>query len=303
MNIAEMLGTPVADDPSLDTLSESRCAVPPTTKDEPEPAKRRLRWLAWPTALLATLAVGFGAGTYLATPATGSPPPMQTADSATAPAPVGDFAELFTSLHLTGLTSPTDMAQLYSGESPATATGMWVNRSAAVAIRPLDDGLWVATVAVDALELVDGAYEAAGLQYFEVTIDSSGNRPVAISAPARIPAPAASPASGASPAFAGTVPPDQLAAVTAFFETYLTGRGELARYVSTTAQIPVFATAPYESISMAATAADSLGRIRVDIDAVTASGGKQHLQYVAELTFERGVWEVADLVPAVRDRG
>ena len=228
---------------------------------------------------------------------------MQTADSATAPAPVGDFAELFTSLHLTGLTSPTDMAQLYSGESPATATGMWVNRSAAVAIRPLDDGLWVATVAVDALELVDGAYEAAGLQYFEVTIDSSGNRPVAISAPARIPAPAASPASGASPAFAGTVPPDQLAAVTAFFETYLTGRGELARYVSTTAQIPVFATAPYESISMAATAADSLGRIRVDIDAVTASGGKQHLQYVAELTFERGVWEVADLVPAVRDRG
>lgn len=303
MNITEMLGTPVADDASLDALTEPRCTIPDAPADQPEPTSRRHPRLWWPLALVAALAVGFAAGTYLAAP---SPPDLaqtQTTDSTAAPAPIGDFAELFTSLHLTGLVSPADMAQLYVGASPATATGMWVNSSAAIAVRPLGDGLWVATVAVDALEMVDGAYEAAGLQYFDVTVDASGSQPVAISAPARIPAPAAAPTSGAVPAFANTVPPDQLTAVTAFFEAYLTGRGELARYVSTTAQIPVFATAPYESISIVATAADSLGRIRVDIDSATARGGQQHLQYVAELTFDRGVWEVADLVPVVRDRG
>jgi hypothetical protein len=220
-----------------------------------------------------------------------------------APATVGDFAELFASLHLSGLASASDMAPLYLGEVSAAATNTWINRSAAVGMDPLGDGLWTVTVAAEVLEMVEGAYETAGIQYFEVTVDAGGDHPVAVSAPARVPAPGVVQTSSAIPSFAVTVAPDQLTAAAAFFEAYLTGRGELARYVSATAQIPMFAEPPYESISMVGVAADSLGRVRVDLDAATARGGQHRIQYVAEMTFERGVWEVAGLVPVAQDRG
>jgi hypothetical protein len=103
------------------------------------------------------------------------------------------------------------------------------------------------------------------------------------------------------PAFNGSVPADQVAAVTSFLEAHLTGQGEVARFVSPTTRIPLFAVPPYESIAVTHVGADSVGRVMTQVAAVTSRGAHHDLEYTLELTFESGVWEVADLVPAVED--
>lgn len=299
MNITEVLGVPVADSTSPDDLSTPKCSIPGAVEPLPEPAPLRRGWAWMAFASVAALVVGFGAGKFAAALDTGLPSPTPGTATEAPPANLGDFAEFFASLHLTGLTSAADMSPLYVGEPPQAATGMWVNRSAAIAVEPLGDGLWIVTVAVDAFEIVDGAYEAAGIQYFDITVDNSGDHPIAVTAPARVPEPGVARTPPSIPTFAGTVPPDQLTAVTAFFEAYLAAHGELARYVSTTARIPAFRTPPYESISIVEADSDSPERVRIELEATTPHGGRHRLEYVTEMTFERGVWEISSLVPLV----
>jgi hypothetical protein len=301
MNITEVLGIPVSDPVSWEGPSEPECSVSTTPEYRRKPEPRRLHWIWVALAVVATFAGGFGARTYLATPGVAERLPISNTIPDRDPASVGNFAELFTSLHLTGLASTADMSHLYVGTMPESVRGTWVNKSSAVAVELHGDDIWTVTVAADVLQIVEGAYESAGIQYFDVTVDSSGDHPIAISAPARVPGPGVARPSNAVPAFADTVPPDQLAAATAFLDAHLSGRGELARYVSTTAQIPPFDTPPYKSISIVTAAADSRGRVQVDLEATTGRGGLHRLQYVANMTFERGIWEVSSLVPVEQD--
>jgi hypothetical protein len=297
MNIAEMPGVPVADSAPVNGFTKPKCSIPVTPEHEAEQGRRRRSWVWTAFALATAIALGFGVGTLVTAQRTAAASPTPRTSLEGAPANVGSFAELFTALHLTGLAPAADMSPLYVGEPTQAATGIWISRSAAVALAPLGEDLWAVTVAVDALEMVAGAYESVGIQYFDVAVDNSGDHPIAVSAPARVPAPGLARPSNWVPEFAGPVPPDQLAAVAAFFGAHLAGHGELARYVSATALIPTFPTPPYESVSIGEATSDSLGRVRIELDAATALGGLHRLEYVTEMTFERGVWEVSGLAP------
>lgn len=305
MNITEMLGKPVSDITEVDQPSRVGCSVPAIAEESPPGGGRRSPrpWMV--VAALAALVVSFGAGAYL-TSSTTSVTPMRTATATTVeavPPNIGDFAELFVAMHLTGLVSPSDLAGLYAGAAPdaGVGTGMWINRSAAVSTQSLSQDFWSVTVVVDALEMVDGAYETVGLQYFEITIAEGDDRPIAVSAPSRIPNPPAMSAPSGLPVFNDAVPADQAAAVTSFLEAHLTGQREVARFVSPTARIPLFSEAPYASIAVTHLGADPFGRVMAQVAAVTSRGGHHNLEYTLELTFESGVWEVFDLVAAVEE--
>ena len=304
MNIAEMLGVPVRDDVEIEDPTRSRCSVPAALGSPAQETGRRSGWLRLTLVGLAALTVGVGAGALLSpSPPVAARPAEAIVPAGTTPPNLGSFAEMVTALQLSGITDPADLAAMYSGTLTTTmGTGLWVNRSAAVATEPLGDEFWLVTVAIDALEMNDGAYESVGVQYYDLTIATAGDRAMAVSAPTRIPAPATGGPAAGVPTFGGPVPADQAVAVSAFLEAYLTGRGEVARYVSPTARILLFPEAPYETIRIGSLGSDSLGRVRAQVEAVTNRGGHQNLDYTLEMTFESGVWEVSDLVAAVDDR-
>jgi hypothetical protein len=301
MNISEMLGAPVQDVAEFDRPTRSACSIPVLPDDGPVETSGTSRWAWTLLGLVAALAVGFGVGTYLAPePVTAEQmAPVSVTASSLPPANIGSFAELVTALQITGLADPADLARLYPGNPPSTEpTGLWVNRAAAVATTSLGDELWRVTVAVDALEFVDDASESLGGLYSVFTVAGDGGRPVAVSAPSRIPAPAATTSPTGIPGYGEAVPADEATAVASFIEAYLTGRGEVARFVATTARIPIFAEPPYDSVEIGAIGADSLGNVRASVVAITAHGGRQPLEYTLEMTFETGVWEVSNLVAA-----
>lgn len=304
MNITEILGQPVRQGAEPIAVAGSRCPAQPPAEPPTEMrqsgTRKGFRKTRGALAALGLLITGLGFGRLLVpSPADAESPVVQPLPAASIPAPAADFAMLFTSLHLTGLTSAADMASMYPAATPGpTATGMWINREAVVAARRTHEDLWEVTVVVDAMELVEGAYEPAGLQYYTVTVDTAGDHPTAVALPARVPGPTVAHHSLATPSFDGDLPPDQAEAVAGFLDAYLTGQGEVARFAATNAQIPRFEQAPYAAVDVAAAGSDELGRVHMTIEAVTENGGRHRLEYTLETTFERGVWEVSKLVAA-----
>lgn len=297
MNITDMLGTPVNDPADFEIPTHSACSLqPPPERAEPPPQRRsRFRTAA---LVMAAAIFGAGAGWYFASSLSNEPiPPVAISPAAESSNQVGEFAEMFTALYLSGVTSPDDLASMYTGAAPPRAT-TWVNQSAALLVKPLGDGFWEVTIAVDSLELVDGAYESAGIQYFKLTVSEQVPYPVAVSAPARIPAP---PVAGraAIPSFTGAVPADQATAATRFINGYLTGQEDTARYVTATARIQPFAEPPYESISITSMGSDARGYVEVALAAVTHRGATHTLEYTLEFSFDAGVWEVSSLTSPI----
>ena len=293
MNITEMLGAPVSDpaDP-IPAVTQGCSMSPPPPEPDAETRRARPRAWLWLVTILTALAGGYGLATWIR-PVTAEPPPTVPAElrSAAASPAVTAVAEMVTALHLTGLAGPEDLAILAAGTIPTTGpTGFWVNSTAAIATEPHADAQWLVTVAVDVLELVDGAYEPAGIQFFEILV-ADGASPTAISLPSRVPPPP----TGLQPAaasFGAPVPIDQEHAISGFLGAYLTGNGEVARYAATTARMPRFPEPPYESVSVQQLGADSQGAVRARVAATTRRGTALTLDYTLELTFERGVWEI-----------
>ena len=297
MNVAEMLGTPVNDPADFETERSTSCGPPTPPVALPQPRRTTTRLLGAMLAF-ASLVVGAGVGWYVASrPATAADHPVVVDTSSQAPTGVGDFAEMFTALYLSGTTPATDLAQMYPGPAPHR-TGTWVNQTAAVRVESLGDGFWEVTVVVDSLESVDGTYKSAGVQYFDLTVSERDPYPVAVSAPSRIPPPATARLSD-FPTFADSVPADQATAITHFFDGYLTHQEDVARYVTSTARIQRFAEPPYESISISSMGSDATGSVQVSVTATTPRGATHLLGYTLEMSFEAGVWEVSDLTSVV----
>ncbi len=300
MNITEMLGAPIDDPTDFETSAPSACGPSASLDMSSQPQQRR-NLLLTAALVAAALAIGSGAGWYFASRIGGdATPSVAVAPTAVMPAPIGGFAEMFTALYLSGVASPQDLSSMYIGTAPSD-TGIWVNQSAALDTQPLGDGFWEVTVAVDTLELTEGGYEPAGIQFFEVIVSEQDPYPVAVSAPSRIPAPVA--ASGISvPTFADSVPADQTDPITHFINGYLTGQEDIARYVTSTARIQLFAQPPYESISITSMASDAMGNALVAVTATTRRGAVHMLEYALELSFDAGIWEVSNLTSKVGTR-
>jgi hypothetical protein len=211
---------------------------------------------------------------------------------------VAGLAELFVATHLSGVATEEDLMTLHPTGTPADgASGLWVNSAVAVDGTAIGDDVWRMTVAADVLEMIEGAYEPAGIQYYTVTVAETAAQPVALTAPSRIPPPGNMVQPVTAARFAGAVPPDQGNAVTEFLNAYLTGQGEVARYMAPTARIALFSAPPYASIAMESQGSDSLGRVRARLTATTAGGATQTLEYTLEMTHSGGVWEVLTLAP------
>ena len=301
MNISEMLGTPIADPADIDRPPPANCALPAPV-DQPQPApRRRMGWIGITLIAVTALAAGGFAGVYLSSDTATPPALAATSPSSPTPPPtVGSLAELVTALHLSGIAPTADMEALQVGPAPDASppSGLWINRAAAIAAEPLGAGYWLVTVAVDALEMDNAEYEAAGVQFYEIPIATDTARPIAVTAPTRVPAPGTAAVPDDIPAFNAAVPAEQTLAIAGFLDAYLSGVGEVARFVSPTALIARFSTPPYQSVEVLSLGSDSLGRVQAVIEAQTQRGGRQILEYTLEMTFESGVWEVSDLVSA-----
>ena len=195
MNITEMLGNPVGDVADVYFPEERTCSVPAPMPPQ-QAANRRSHGIWIALGLIIAGTVGLATGFYLsARSVAGSPSPTQpTARSVAVPTSVDSFAEFATALHLTGMATADELASMYATAPAAIgSTGLWVNHTTTISTTPLGGGLFAATIAADVLELVDGAYESAGIQYFEVTVAADRAQPIVVSGPARVPAPAPTP--------------------------------------------------------------------------------------------------------------
>jgi hypothetical protein len=100
--------------------------------------------------------------------------------------------------------------------------------------------------------------------------------------------------------FGGAVPPDQGNAVADFLNAYLTGQGEVARYIAPTARMALFTAPPYASSTIESLGSDARGWVRARLTATTTNGATQSLEYTLEMTYASGVWEVLTLAPAAQ---
>ena len=249
-----------------------------------------------------------------------SPPPVTEANESSVGAE--GFAELYVAAWLDAGEGQEDGVRALYPDAPALrdvdAGSMYAARTATVAAEDLGGGYWSITVAAEVLvAVVDEAassqdepgaagYRRHGTHYYRVGVLAIEDRHVATSLPGEVPAPALA----EMPKLAGLGlerprPDDPIAtAVRQFLAAYLTGEGEIERYVTPGAPIQAVQPAPFAGaeVSRLALAAPTdpgaLTVVRVETAATTAAGAPQILHYALELSERQGRWEVRQVLPA-----
>lgn len=234
---------------------------------------------------------------------TSAPAPVgKAAQSDPRPAPgVPGFVELYVATFVTAgsgdeetldpfLAGTVDLAGVEGG-------ALFAARVAAVALSPVDESHWAVTVAAELLERRDGGYSALGVRHYQVGVVEVSGGLVATALPALVPPPTR----GAGPELAGPglglpEPGDPVAAtVGPFLGALLAGQGEVARYAAPGAVLAPVVPAPFAEVRldrMAVEANGALRRVRASVEATTASGRRERLQYALELAERQGRWEV-----------
>jgi hypothetical protein len=292
------LGRPVADfDDFLEVAPDIglRTAAEPA----PEPKRRSFRatWsLMAAAAILTTAGIGYWA--LRGQPATGT----TTAGAAAPVAPpiptgVPGFAEMFLASYLTRTSAAID--DFLSASPPVTAmtpARRYVTRTATMEVTPVDDDYWRVVVAADVLTFEDGTYHPSGLQYFQVGVVDDGGRLVAVALPARVGGPAPRPAAPRALQVAdGTPTAEQTALIGDFLEALLTDRRDIGRYISPDSTIAAISPAPYQAVLVTSAALFGDGTALATVDAQTADGSIDSLQYVIRFSDGAGNPSVADL--------
>ncbi|MFF3460529.1 conjugal transfer protein [Streptomyces sp. NPDC002730] len=298
-----------------------------------------LRWTAW-ALLIAGPVVGIAA--WLRPPAAaGAVPPTPRASVVVrdAAGPAG-FAELYVSAYVqAGKGSEASLQPYFPNirdlTLEATPGAQRAERLAAVRVKEVSPGYWSVTVAArisagsaqasKAKGSTTGAPEGAGavdarevLRYFQVPVTSAGSGSGYVAA--ALPAEVASPNAGeAAPLDYGTPVPADIrdraaAAVNEFLAAYLTGTGELDRYLSPGTDITQVSPAPYAQVKVTqlaerggdfrANAPVTEGARRellVDAGATDSGGQVRPLTYALQLKARDGRWEIAalDAAPAL----
>ncbi|MCX4673672.1 conjugal transfer protein [Streptomyces sp. NBC_01381] len=292
-----------------------------------------VRWTAW-----ALLIAGPALGLYaLAQPSTavGAPQPRATAPAVVrdAAGPAG-FAELYVAAYArAGQGSEASLQPYFPGVRDvvldAKPGAQRAERLATVRVREVSDGYWSVTVAAHLTgtkgpakkdDSPDATDAAAGevLRYFQVAVRSAGPGGAYIAA--GLPAEVAAPEPGEAPelGYGHPVPADENEAASAtvgeFLAAYLSGTGELDRYLSPGTNLSAISPAPYEQIKLTQLAerggqfqpnADvSEGARRellVDLEATDRAGQTRPLTYALALQARDGRWEISalDAAPAL----
>jgi len=194
---------------------------------------------------------------------------------------------------------------------PDPAAGAQPRLGSVTAVRSAQRGAgaWVVTVAAQ--------YADGGVRYFVVPVaaDASGSSFAVTGAPGVVAGPAR--AAVAPPAYRVSVPSDGdlASAVGEFFGAYLTGAGEVERYLAPGVKLAPVSPAPYTAVSVqevwgfeGAAAAEQVPadgtkvRVRVQVEARDGVG-RWPLAYELALKARSGRWEVAALESATATGG
>lgn len=288
-----------------------------------------LRWGAWLLLLVGPL---LGILAFVRPPAeAGTAPPVpKTTSSATAAGPAG-FAQLYVAAYVeAGKGTEASLApyfpQMRNISLEATPHVQQADRLAAVRVTGVSSGYWSVTVAARitstkaAKQAGTASAETAAasvgvLRYFQVPVKSAGSGGgfVAAALPAEVAAPDAG--EGLTLDYGTPVPADTHDAATAavgeFLSAYLSGSGELDRYLSPGTDLAAVSPAPYGRIEvsqlaeqggdfqMDAPATEGARRqLLVDIWATGSDGQVRPLTYAIALKARDGRWEIAALEAA-----
>ncbi|MFF2936361.1 conjugal transfer protein [Streptomyces mirabilis] len=293
--------------------SESDASPPMAAGARLEKMRRRVRLsrLALFTAIAAGpvalgVAVMSGPTTVAAAP---SDKPATVRSAAAAADPAG-YAQVFVDAWLRSSANDANSAQARLAQSlapdvdlPDPVASAQPKPAAVTAVRSAqrEDGEWAVTVAAQ--------YADGRLRYFvvPVTADASGASFAVTGAPGAVAGPARA-AVGKSP-YGVSVPSggDLSLAVGEFFGAYLTGAGEVDRYLAPGVKLSPVSPAPYTAVAVqrvsAVEEAAAAGKVPADGMAVRVlvqveardSGGRWPLGYELTLKARSGRWEVAAL--------
>ncbi|MFG2437879.1 conjugal transfer protein [Streptomyces sp. NPDC048508] len=193
-----------------------------------------------------------------------------------------------------------------------------VDRLASVRVVEVSSGYWAVTVAAHVTSTAKPTPKSAveseasalsTLRYFQVPVHSAKDGGFIATA---LPAEVAAPSIGTGPetGYGDPVPADEhdaaVSAVDEFLSAYLTGTGELDRYLSPGTDLNAVSPAPYKQVEATqlaekggqfvtdAPAAEGDHReLLVDVTATDASGEGRPLTYALALKARDGRWEIA----------
>ncbi|MFD5758616.1 conjugal transfer protein [Streptomyces sp. NPDC127044] len=293
--------------------AESDVAPPMAAGARLEKMRRRVRLsrLALFTAIAAGpvalgVAVMSGPPTVAAAP---SDKPAVVRSAAAAADPAG-YAQVFVDAWLRSSAGDANSAQARLAQSlapdvdlPDPVASAQPKPTAVTAVRSAqrEDGEWAVTVAAQ--------YADGRLRYFvvPVTADASGASFTVTGAPGAVAGPARA-AVGKSPYGVSVASDGDLSlAVGEFFGAYLTGAGEVDRYLAPGVKLSPVSPAPYTAVAVqrvsAVEEAAAAGKVPADGTAVRVlvqveardSGGRWPLRYELTLKARSGRWEVAAL--------
>lgn len=184
-------------------------------------------------------------------------------------------------------------------QDTATAAGREEERPA---------GSWTATVAVD---VRTSAKAAAVRRYFQVPISWQSGALVAQALPAPVPAPAIAEDPETAYADSAALQDPLASSIAEFFKAFLTGNGDVTRYITPDAPIRAVTPAPYAEVEIDEVQTDrdltdvdqnapaDGERLRVLVTAAGTSAAQQSisLQYSLTVTARANRWEVTSIDP------
>ncbi|WP_425824615.1 conjugal transfer protein [Streptomyces fractus] len=253
----------------------------------------------------------------------------------------GGFAEMYVAAFLrAGEGSQDELAAFYPQAADVELGGkpdaVQVGQIAAVRVKDVAPGrYWSVTVAARVLEPsakpaaksqpdTGGERPAVRMRFFQVPVeaDKAGGPLSALALPAEVSAPTGG-STKAELAYGEPLPAQTgdpaIDTLTQFFTAYLSGSGELGRYVSPGTRLSPIKPAPYRAVTVTTTAvepsfqdSDGDGRIGapqgrerlrlvVDVKAARTDGVERPLSYALTLAGRDGRWEVAavDATPQI----
>ncbi|MFC9643813.1 conjugal transfer protein [Streptomyces mirabilis] len=293
--------------------SESEAAAPMAAGARLESMRRRVRLSR--LAVLSAIAAGPVA---LCVAVASTPTTVQAATSskpaavrtAAATADPGGYAQLFVSVWLRSSADDATSAQARLAQSmapdielpaPAPAAGAQSKPESVTAVRSAqrEGGTWSVTVAAQ--------YADGSVRYYAVPVaaDPAGASFTVTGAPGVVAGPARTEVPKSS--YGVTVPEGDLSsAVGEFLAAYLTGAGEVNRYLAPGVRMSAVSPAPYTTVSVQQVSAveeAAAGQVPADGTKVRVlvqveardSGGRWPLAYELTLKARSGRWEVATL--------
>ncbi|MFD4482804.1 conjugal transfer protein [Streptomyces sp. NPDC058471] len=295
-----------------------------------------VRWAAWALLLAGPALALYGLAqspAAVGAPAPRAPAPAVVRDAA---GPSG-FAELYVAAYAkAGEGGEAALQPYFPGMRDvaldAKPGAQRAERLATVRVKEVSGGYWSVTVAAHvtgskgpakkegSTDTSQAADAAAGevLRYFQVPVKSAapGGGYVATALPAEVSAP--TPGDAPELGYGRPVPADEdepaTDAVGDFLGAYLSGTGELDRYLSPGTDMSAVSPAPYEEIKVtqvaehggefrpgAAASEGARRRLLVDLEATDHAGQTRPLTYALALTARDGRWEISalDTAPAL----